>query len=80
MSFKKLAASVLTYQLACCCCWFFFRICSSQRVDCAIRGAQHDPANYENPKQFNPWYHGQVHHSFYHPMRRNLHSTAQRID
>lgn len=35
MSFKKLAASVLIYQLACCCCccWFFFRICSSQRVE-----------------------------------------------
>ncbi|CAK9272040.1 unnamed protein product [Sphagnum jensenii] len=25
----------------------------------AIREAQHDPANYENPKQFNPWHHGQ---------------------
>jgi hypothetical protein len=46
-------------------------------VICAIREAQHDPANYENPKQFNPWHHGQVHHSFCHPIRRYLHSTAQ---
>ncbi|CAK9224667.1 unnamed protein product [Sphagnum troendelagicum] len=29
------------------------------KVICAIREAQHDPANYENPKQFNPWHHGQ---------------------
>ncbi len=47
------------------------------KVICAIREAQHDPANYENPKQFNPWHHGQVHHSFCHPIRRYLHSTAQ---
>ncbi len=50
------------------------------KVICAIWEAQHDPANYENPKQFDPWHHGQVHHSFCHPIRRNLHSTAQRID
>ncbi|CAK9875009.1 unnamed protein product [Sphagnum jensenii] len=30
------------------------------KVICAIREAQHDPANYENPKQFNPWHHGQT--------------------
>jgi hypothetical protein len=47
------------------------------KVIFAIREAQHDPANYENPKQFNPWHHGQVHHSFCHPIRRYLHSTAQ---
>jgi hypothetical protein len=46
------------------------------KVICAIREAQHYPANYENPKQFNPWHHGQVHHSFCHPIRRYLHSTA----
>ncbi|CAK9223357.1 unnamed protein product [Sphagnum troendelagicum] len=47
------------------------------KVICAIREAQHDPGNYENPKQFNPWHHGQPHHSFCHPIRRYLHSTAQ---